>query len=143
MEINENEINDRVPELPQPQPTSDVKATVPDEKVVPVDHGIVTPGDLTEGIYVTVFEHIKDTFQDNIFAGFPGMNQKLDLSMYKGIPMRVKAICLPFVICHLDSVQPGLLGPLPTVQAVPIDTREVTLMQVPKAFYESFVGKVK
>lgn len=120
---------------------------IEDKKPVaePVTQGVVSIGELTTGMYVSILEEKVDDepkFEMPDIFGFGPQPKKTGYATLIGIPFQVEAICLPFVIGHIyrHGSGSGIFATGPSTSVVMLDTRKVILMQVTEHYYNMYVG---
>ena len=92
---------------------------------------MLTPGELAVGTDVTVLEASLfpvEVYQDSE-GKMHGQKMSPSLSMYKGVPMKITAVNLPYVIVEVLS------------QPLVLDTRLVKFMELSKEYVEA--AKIK
>lgn len=92
---------------------------------------MLTPGELEVGADVTVLEASLfpvEVYQDSEGKMY-GQKMSPSLSMYKGIPMKITAVNLPYVIVEVIG------------QPMVLDTRQIKFMELSKEYVEA--AKIK
>ena len=101
---------------------------------------IISPGELSVGLFVTVLECERVEGDDSSMFFF-GPPKKQDYGWMEGIPFRVKAVDLPFVVCEYQKAgNSSIFGTGPAcVGLVIVDTRACHLKELKPEYVKAFL----